>query len=156
VYDDVKFAPPQEILCWGANHYKSPITDSRSEEFHTGYNAYFLQGVLPDGVNEEGFIIEIVNSYLKFTNLDTDDAELLARLLVCQSGNKLSLQDYHKLLYLPFINNSNFLWLSHYRSRRQLYRDTVQMMMVGVPCCFDITCADESIHLSETDKLKLC
>jgi hypothetical protein len=90
VYDDVKFAPPKRSYCWGADYYKPAFTDSRSEEFHTGYDAYFLQGVLPDGVNEEGFIIEIVNSYLKFTNLDTDDAELLARLLVCQSGNKLS------------------------------------------------------------------
>jgi hypothetical protein len=99
VYDDVDFAPPQEILCWGVDYYKPAFTDFRNEEFHTGYDAYFRRGVLPEGVDEVGFVIDIINSVLTFTRprttgLGAHDVELLARLLVCESGNKLSSKDY--------------------------------------------------------------
>jgi hypothetical protein len=81
------------------DYYKPAFTDFRNEEFHTGYDAYFRRGVLPEGVDEVGFVIDIINSVLTFTRprttgLGAHDVELLARLLVCESGNKLSSKDY--------------------------------------------------------------
>ncbi|KAH1638336.1 hypothetical protein KXX39_005662 [Aspergillus fumigatus] len=54
--DDAKFSLAQEIVCWGVDYYKPAFTDFRGEEFHTSYPADFRRDVLPDGVEEVGFI----------------------------------------------------------------------------------------------------